>query len=124
MKYKRWAIWRANLDPVVGSEQGFTRPVLIISDDAINELINTLNIIPITSRKSNRLIYPNEVLLESLVYGLPEESIVLCHQIRTIDKKRFAQFYGEINDIQTQNEIIEALFFQFGIDTPYIQQIQ
>jgi len=124
MKYKRWAIWRVNLDSVVGSEQGFTRPVLIISDDAINELINTVNIIPITSRKSNRLIYPNEVLLESLVYGLPEESIVLCHQIRTIDKKRFAQFYEEINDIQTQNEIIEALFFQFGIDAPYIQQIQ
>lgn len=124
MKYKRWAIWRANLDPVVGSEQGLTRPVLIISDDTINELINPVNIIPITSRKSSRLIYPNEVLIESLVYGLPEESIVLCHQIRTIDKKRFAQFYGEINDIQTQNEIIEALFFQIGIDTSYIQQIQ
>jgi len=121
MKYKRWAIWRANLDPVVGSEQGFTRPVLILSDETINDLINTVNIIPITSRKSNRMIYPNEVLLESLVYGLPEESIVLCHQIRTIDKKRFAQFYGEINDIQTQNEIIEALFFQLGIETPYIQ---
>jgi len=63
-------------------------------------------------------------LLESLVYGLPEESIALCHQIRTIDKKRFAQFYGEIYDIQTQNEIIEALFFQIGIDSPYIQQTQ
>ena len=68
MKYKRWAIWRANLDPVVGSEQGLTRPVLMISDDTINELINTVNIIPITSRKSSRLIYPNEVLLDCLVY--------------------------------------------------------
>lgn len=121
MKYKKWSIWRANLDPVVGSEQGFTRPVLIISDDEINELINTVNVIPITTRKSNRIIYPNEVLLESFVFGLPEESIVLCHQIRTLDKKRFAQFYGEIDNLQKQNEIIEALFFQMGIDIPYIQ---
>lgn len=117
MNYKKWTIWRANLDPVVGSEQGFTRPVLIISDDAINELINTINIIPITTRKSNRLVYPNEVSLEAIVFGLPEESIVLCHQIRTLDKKRFAQFYGEIKEEKKQNEIIEALFFQLGIET-------
>lgn len=119
MNYKRWTIWRANLDPVVGSEQGLTRPVLIISEDAINDLINTVNVIPITTRKSNRMIYPNEVLLEGIEYGLPDESIVLCHQIRTLDKKRFAQFYGEVDDLKKQNEIIEALFFQMGIDTPF-----
>jgi mRNA interferase MazF len=118
MKHKRWTIWRANLDPVVGSEQGFTRPVLIFSDDSINDLINTINVIPITTRKNNRQIYPNEVLLEANNYGLPDESIVLCHQIRTIDKKRFAQYYGEIVDTEKQNEIIEALFFQLGIESP------
>jgi len=118
MKFKRWTIWRANLDPVVGSEQGLTRPVMIISDDSINDLINTINVLPITTRKANRMIYPNEVLLESIIFGLPEESIVLCHQIRTLDKKRFAKFYGEIGDAKIQNEIIEALFFQFGIETP------
>ena len=116
MKYKKWTIWRANLDPVVGSEQGLTRPVLIFSDDVINELINTINVIPITTRKNNRMIYPNEVLLEKNVFGLPEESIALCHQIRTLDKRRFAQFYGEITDVQKQNEVVEALFFQFGIE--------
>ena len=118
MKYKKWTIWRANLDPVVGSEQGLTRPVLIISDDSINELINTINVLPITTRKGNRTIYPNEVLLESIIFGLPEESIILCHQIRTLDKKRFAQFYGEIEDEKIQNDIIEGLFFQLGIETP------
>ena len=119
MKYKRWTIWRANLDPVVGSEQGLTRPVLIISDDAINDVINTINVVPITTRKNKRIIYPNEVLIEANVYGLPEESIVLCHQIRTLDKRRFAQLYGEIDDIIKQNEIIEALFFQMGIDATF-----
>jgi mRNA interferase MazF len=121
MKYKKWTIWRANLDPVVGSEQGLTRPVLIFSDDDINELINTINVFPITTRKENRMIYPNEALLEKMVYGLPEESIILCHQIRTLDKRRFAQFYGEINDLKKQNEIIDAVFFQFGMGTSYHQ---
>ena len=93
MNHQKWTIWRANLDPVVGSEQGHTRPVLIISDDSVNEFINTVNVIPLTSRKSDRQIYPNKVLISKGSYGLQEESILLCHQIRTLDKKRFAQFY-------------------------------
>jgi mRNA interferase MazF len=117
MNYKKWTIWRANLDPVVGSEQGLTRPVLIISDDSINEVINTVNIIPITSLKPGRQIYPNEVLLLANNFGLTEESVLLCHQIRTIDKKRFAQFYGLIDDIVKQDEIVEALLFQLGFGT-------
>jgi mRNA interferase MazF len=120
MKHKRWTIWRANLDPVVGSEQGRTRPVLILSDDAINDLINTVNILPITTRKVDRQIYPNEVLIEANTCGLPDESIILCHQIRTLDKKRFAQYYGEITNAEKQNEIIEALFFQLGIENSYL----
>ena len=116
MKLLKWTIWRANLDPVVGSEQGLNRPVLIISDDQINDLINTVNVIPITTRKINRIVYPNEVLLNSNLFGLTAESIALCHQIRTLDKKRFAKFYGEITDNKKQTEIIEALFFQLGID--------
>ena len=63
MKLKKWSIWRANLDPVTGSEQGKSRPVLIISEDDINELLNIVNIIPITSRKHDRIVYPNETLL-------------------------------------------------------------
>jgi mRNA interferase MazF len=118
MNHKKWTIWRANLDPVVGSEQGLTRPVLVISDDSINDLMNTINVLPITTRKSGRMIYPNEVLLDKLMFGLQDESIVLCHQIRTLDKKRFAQYYGKIDDVNKQNEIIEALFFQLGIESP------
>ena len=117
MNFAKWSIWRANLDPVIGSEQGLTRPVLIISDDSINSIINTVNIIPITTKKPNRRIYPNEVLIDSGTFGLPEESIILCHQLRTLDKKRFTYLYGEISDVKKQNEIIEALLFQLGINT-------
>lgn len=58
MIVKRWSIYRANLEPVVGSEQGKTRPVLVISEDEINDVLNIVNVIPITSRKKGRNIYP------------------------------------------------------------------
>jgi mRNA interferase MazF len=59
----KWSIYRANLDPVVGSEQGKSRPVLIISEDDVNGLLNIVNVLPITSRKDGRKIYPNEALI-------------------------------------------------------------
>jgi mRNA interferase MazF len=115
MKFKKWSIWRANLDPVIGSEQGKSRPVLIISEDDINALMNIVNIIPITSRKSERIVYPNESLLPEGKYGLEKESLALCHQIRSIDKRRLSKKYGQISDKDTRKKIIEAICFQLGI---------
>lgn len=115
MKFVKWSIWRASLDPVIGSEQGKSRPVLILSEDDINELLNVVNIIPITSRKPERIIYPNEALLPVSCTGLENESIALCHQIRTIDKKRLSKNYGMISDKKIQNDIFDALCFQLGI---------
>ena len=119
MKIKRWSIYLANLEPVVGSEQGKSRPVLIISEDEINNLLNCVNVIPITSRKPKRKIYPNEALLLSNTAGLENESILLCHQIRTIDKKRLSNYYGQIDNLEIQTEIIDALCFQLGIKLNY-----
>ena len=116
MKYKKWSIWRANLDPVIGSEQGKSRPVIIISEDDINELLNIVNIIPVTSRKKDREVYPNEALIQANKFGLEIESIALCHQIRTIDKKRLSKRYGNIASKKVQREVIEALLFQLGIN--------
>jgi mRNA interferase MazF len=98
MTLKKWGIYRANLDPVIGSEQGKSRPVLVISEDYINELLNTVNVIPITSRKSGRRIYPNETLIAANNFGLKKESILLCYQIRTLDKQRLSMDYGHIDD--------------------------
>lgn len=116
MIIKKWSVFRANLDPVVGSEQGKSRPVLIISEDEINNLLNIVNVIPITTRKPGRNVYPNEVLIPANNFGLENESLVLCHQIRTLDKQRLAHQYGYINDVQKQIEIVDALCFQLGID--------
>ena len=107
MIFNKWDIYRANLDPVVGSEQGKSRPVLIISEDYINELLNIVNILPITSRKIGRQIYPNEALIEANKFGLENESIVLCHQIRTLDKSRLSNIFGKVSAVDKQNEIME-----------------
>lgn len=114
-KIQKWHIYKADLEPVIGSEQGKTRPVLVISENDINDLLNCINVFPITSRKPNRRIYPNEVLLAQGIGGLINESIVLCHQIRTIDKQRLLSSYGNISDVSLQESIIDAICFQLGI---------
>ncbi len=116
-KFNKWTIFRANLDPVIGSEQGKSRPVLIISENEINDLLNTINIIPITSLKDGRTIYPNEAFLSKDTKGLSIEtdSIILCHQIRTIYKRRISKMYGKIEGVVLQKEIEEALSFQLGL---------
>ncbi|MBC8153890.1 MAG: type II toxin-antitoxin system PemK/MazF family toxin [Bacteroidetes bacterium] len=113
---EKWHIYRASLDPVVGSGQGKSRPVLVISEDAINKLLNVVNILPITSRKPGRTIYPNEVLLETGTVNLPNESIILCHQIRTVDKRRLTVDYGILTDSVKQEAVYDAVCFQLGID--------
>ncbi len=110
----RWHIFLANLDPVIGSEQGKTRPVLVISEEEINRILPVVNVLPITSRKPGRKIYPNEVLLPSETAGLNKESIILCYQIRTFDKTRLIKTLGKIDSTELQESIIDAMFFQLG----------
>jgi len=116
MKFEKWGVWLANLDPVIGSEQGKTRPVIIVSENQINEVLSVVNVLPVTSRKKNRSIYPNEALLPEKHSGLKKESIVLCYQIRTLDKKRLVKLYGKVKNEAIQREILAALSFQLGIE--------
>lgn len=116
MAIKKWHIYHANLEPVIGSEQGKSRPVLVVSEDFLNNLLNCVNIIPLTSRKTGRVIYPNEVLISSGEGGITNDSIALCHQIRTIDKRRLSRAYGEISNVALREGIIEAICFQIGIN--------
>lgn len=113
----RWHIFIANLDSIIGSEQGKTRPVLVISEEEINQILPVVNVLPITSRKPDRRIYPNEVLIPAEIGGLYKESIVLCYQIRTLDKRRMIREIGEIRDLEAQQDIVDALCFQLGIST-------
>ena len=115
MNIERWSVWLANLDPIVGSEQSKTRPVLILSQSALNQNLPVVNVLPITSRKPNRRVYPNETLLPEKTANLPNESIVLCYQIRTLDKQRLIKLIGKLDDPVNQEKITEALCFQLEI---------
>ena len=111
----RWHVFIANLDPVIGSEQGKTRPVLVISEEEINQILPVVNVLPITTRKLGRKIYPNEVLLSEGTAGLEKESMILCYQIRTLDKKHLIKTIGKIDSPELQESIFDALVFQLGI---------
>ena len=108
----KWKIFTANLNPIIGSEQKGIRPVLVISDDDYSIAMPLLTILPITSLKSGRKVYPNEVLIEkhdSARTGLIKDSLILAHQIRTISKNRLTDHIGSIEDIEIQEIINGAL---------------
>ena len=105
----KWNIFLSNLDPVIDSEQGGRRPVLVISDETYNNVMPVVTILPLTSLKKGRRVYPNEVLLTAGNGNLPQDSLVLAHQIRTISKKRLGNSSGEINDPNIQEKINNAL---------------
>ena len=86
---KRGDIYYADLNPVVGSEQGGTRPVLVISNDIGNKHSPTVIIAAITSRVRKKKKLPTHLYLGANLRGLPANSIILFEQLRTIDKSRF-----------------------------------
>lgn len=105
----KWNIFLSNLDPVIDSEQGGRRPVLVISDETYNNVMPVVTILPLTSLKKGRHVYPNEVLLTKGIGNLPRDSLVLAHQIRTISKKRLGTSSGELDDLKIQEKINDAL---------------
>ena len=115
MKFSQWTVWLANLDPTVGSEQGKTRPVLIISKSSLNSILPVVNVIPLTSRKANRRVYPNEAVLPANTGGLTLDSIALCYQIRTLDKRRLTRKLGTLDDRAVHRKVVDAVRFQLGI---------
>ena len=115
MSYQ-WHIFIASLDPIQGSEQSGKRPVLVISQEQLNQLLPVVNVIPLTSVKSShRTIYPNEVLLPASTAGLKADSVALCYQVRTLDKTRLRQELGVVADKQLIQAIHKALRFQLDL---------
>ncbi|MEA1920203.1 MAG: type II toxin-antitoxin system PemK/MazF family toxin [Campylobacterota bacterium] len=105
----QYDVYLADLNPTVGSEQFGKRPVLIISNNYEN-LLDVITIIPITSLKDGRKIYPNELLLED---ELEISSILLCQQIRTISKKRLIKKLTSIDNFMTRKKIVDVLCLRF-----------
>ena len=115
MVIKRGDMFYADLSPVVGSEQGGIRPVLIIQNDVGNKHSPTVIAAAITSQTTkNKLSTHIEISPEES--GLKADSIVLTEQIRTIDKSRLKEKIGHINDERIINELNSALGVSFGLE--------
>ena len=110
----RWKIFWADLSPVIGSEQAGKRPVLIVSAEEVNQVLPVVTVLPITSAKPGREIYPTEVFLSMETSGLPKDSIVMAHQIRTIAKQRLNERCGEVGQEDLQIKIREAVLRHLG----------
>ena len=115
MVIKRGDMFYADLSPVVGSEQGGIRPVLVIQNNIGNKYSPTVIVSAITSQL-NKSKLPTHIELDSEEFGLKADSIILTEQIRTIDKSRLKEKIGHINDAKVMSQIDNALGVSFGLE--------
>lgn len=113
MQIKRGDIFFADLSPVVGSEQGGTRPVLVLQNDIGNQYSPTTIVAAITSQISKAKL-PTHVEVTAKGSGLERDSVVLLEQIRTIDKSRLKEKVTSLND-DLMNRVAQALEISLGL---------
>ena len=113
MTVKRGDIFYADLSPVVGSEQGGTRPVLIVQNDMGNRHSPTVIAAAITSQM-NKAKLPTHIELTGRNVGLTKDSVVLLEQIRTIDKRRLREHMGHADE-SVMNQVDSAIAVSFGL---------
>lgn len=113
MTVKRGDIYYADLSPVVGSEQGGIRPVLIVQNDVGNKFSPTVIAAAITSQRDKTNL-PTHIRVDANGCGLSKDSIVLLEQVRTIDKQRLKEKMGSL-DQGSMNRIDKALSVSFGL---------
>lgn len=113
MTVKRGDIYYADLSPVVGSEQGGIRPVLIVQNDVGNKFSPTVIAAAITSQRDKTNL-PTHIRVDADGCGLSKDSIVLLEQVRTIDKQRLKEKMGSL-DNSSMDKINQALSVSFGL---------
>ncbi len=110
---KRGDIFYADLSPVVGSEQGGVRPVLIVQNDTGNKHSPTVIAAAITSQTGKARL-PTHITLTAGSVGLPKDSIVLLEQVRTLDKRRLREHMGRVDD-RVMRQVDNAIAVSFGL---------
>ncbi|NLJ30352.1 MAG: type II toxin-antitoxin system PemK/MazF family toxin [Clostridiales bacterium] len=114
MNIRRGDIYYADLSPVVGSEQGGVRPVLIVQNNIGNRFSPTVIAAAITSQRAKANL-PTHILLNAETTGLAKDSVVLLEQVRTIDKHRLKERMGRLNHT-CMAQIDQALSISFGLE--------
>ncbi len=110
---KRGEIYYADLSPVVGSEQGGIRPVLIVQNDVGNKHSPTVIAAAITSKKEKSKL-PTHISVTAQSCGLAKDSVVLLEQVRTLDKRRLKERMGEL-DSTSMSQVNDALQVSLGL---------
>lgn len=113
MTVRRGDIYYADLSPVIGSEQGGLRPVLIVQNDVGNRYSPTVIAAAITSRTSKSKL-PTHIEVYADSYGLAKDSVILLEQIRTIDKARLKEKMGHLDD-NVMDKVNGAITVSFGL---------
>ena len=114
MIVKRGDIYYADLSPVVGSEQGGVRPVLIVQNNVGNKFSPTVIAAAITSQ-INKAKMPTHIEIGAADYGLSKDSVILLEQVRTIDKKRLKERIGHLNE-NLMDKVNEAIEISLGLE--------
>jgi mRNA interferase MazF len=113
---ERGEIYDARLDPVEGSEQGGTRPVVIVSRDAINAYSPVVLAVPCTTYRENRRVYPTQVLVIAPDGGLSNDSIIMADQVRVLAKSRLLTLRGKLNST-TLGQLNQALVIALDLSS-------
>jgi mRNA interferase MazF len=111
--FKRGEVYFADLSPVVGSEQGGQRPVLIVQNDVGNKYSPTVIVAAITAKISKANL-PTHIEIKKESVGLAKDSVILLEQIRTIDKQRLSQKLGQLDE-ETMARVDKALMVSLGL---------
>ena len=109
---KRGELYYADLSPVVGSEQGGVRPILVVQNNVGNRYSPTIIAAAITSQLGKAKL-PTHITLPAGEFGLPKDSVVLLEQIRTLDKRRLKEKIGEL-PLNLMSRVNEALLISLG----------
>lgn len=114
MRIRRGDFFYADLSPVVGSEQGGVRPVIVVQNNVGNKYSPTIIIAPVTSQ-TNKTNLPTHVNLQATKsFGLPKNSVVLLEQLRTIDKRRLREKIGSADE-EIMRKIDDAMAISVGL---------
>jgi len=113
MIIRRGDIYYADLSPVIGSEQGGVRPVLVVQNDVGNKYSPTVIAAAITSQ-INKAKLPTHIEVDALQFGLSKDSVILLEQVRTIDKKRLKEKIGHLEG-DLMEKVNDALSISFGL---------
>jgi mRNA interferase MazF len=112
----QWSVFTIDIDGAPGAGRNGSWPVLVVSRESANQALPVVTVLPLATRRTDRRVYPNEVLLRSGTAGLKSDAIAMAHQTRTVAKRRLTDQLGTIENDDLRSEIRRAMCVQLNLD--------